>query len=81
MADCNEANAGASAWQPVETAPHDCQILLYSRGDMQVGVWVQNPETGDEAFAIAELGDHGRALVHPSHWQPLPAPPGPYVTD
>lgn len=75
MTDRGEANAGTSRWQPIATAPHDCQVLLFKGGDMYVGCWVQDPFTGDEAFAIAELGDHGRAIVHPTHWCPLPAPP------
>lgn len=63
-------------WQPIETAPKDCQILLHKAGgDMHVGVWVQDPWTGDEAFAIADLGEQGRAIVKPTHWQPLPPPP------
>lgn len=64
-----------SEWQPIETAPHRGQVLLYLNGDMYVGVWTQNPYTGDEAFAVADLGEHGRAIVHPTHWMPLPEPP------
>ena len=66
----------AGKWQPIATAPHDKQVLLYKDGgDMHVGRWVKNPYTGDEAFAIAELGEHGRAIVHPTHWAELPMPP------
>lgn len=64
-----------SEWQPIETAPQHGQVLLYLNGDMYVGVWTQNPYTGDEAFAVAELPDEKRAIVHPTHWMPLPEPP------
>lgn len=80
MAERSDANAvavdaRATAWRPIETAPHDRQVLLFREGDMHVGCWVTDPYTGDEAFAIAELGDRGRAIVHPTHWRPLPAAP------
>lgn len=63
-------------WKSIDSAPHDRQVLLHkANGDMHVGRWVQNPCTNDEAFAIAELGEHGRAIVHPTHWAELPLPP------
>lgn len=42
---------------------------------MHVGIWVKNPWSDDEAFAIADLGEHGRAIVHPSYWRELPEEP------
>jgi hypothetical protein len=56
------------AWQPIETAPLDTDILL--------GWWITWPETvweTESAWAGGLLGcwRHGRA----THWMPLPAPP------
>ena len=70
-------NNQISAWQPMDTAPTNCPILLYmSSGAMFVGQWVKNPMTGDIAWVIAELPDNDRLLVkNPLHWAALPKPP------
>lgn len=66
----------ADEWQPIETAPHDRLVLLFCASrDMHVGGWVQNPWTGNEAFEIADLGEQGRVIVHPTYWRELPEPP------
>ena len=63
-------------WKPIETAPKDRRILLWSWAEMYVGHWAQHFETGAEAYIIAEWGDEGeQLLVKATHWKELPAPP------
>lgn len=65
----------SASWRPIATAPHRGRLLLRTEsGETYVGEWVQDPFTGDEAFAVADLGEHGRAIVHPVLWMPLPPP-------
>jgi hypothetical protein len=54
-------------WQPIETAPHGGQVLVYEARHQRVRVanfnedrWVTRP--GDFA-------------CYPTHWMPLPEPP------
>lgn len=63
-------------WLPIETAPHDKRVMVWSGQEMYCAHWAQNPMTGDEAWIVAEWGNDGdQALVKPTHWQPPPAPP------
>lgn len=63
-------------WQPIETAPKDKRILVWSGQEICAAHWAQNPITGDEAWVVAEWGQDGdQALVKPTYWQSLPTPP------
>ena len=63
-------------WHPMETAPHDRRLMVWSGQEMYCAHWAQNPMTGDEAWIVAEWGTDGdQALVKPTHWRPLPLPP------
>lgn len=62
-------------WKSIESAPKHCDCLVWTGKNLFVAFWVQNPITGDEAFAIADLEDGDRLLVRPTHWMPLPKPP------
>lgn len=63
-------------WRPIETAPKEGSILL----------WTGNAEKPTMFWgAMREYGKHARPgwwivtsgiSVEPTHWQPLPAPPG-----
>lgn len=65
----------ARRWKPIETAPHDKRILIWSGQEIYAAHWGQNPITGDEAWIVAEWGDDGdQALVKPTHWQLAPEP-------
>ncbi len=59
------------AWQPIETAPKDeTRVLIYRPGFAEavcVAWWSQNWKCWRSV-----PGQHG---WHPTHWQPLPAPP------
>lgn len=63
-------------WLPIETAPHDKRVMVWSGQETYCAHWAHNPITGDEAWIVAEWGTEGdQALVKPTHWRPLPLPP------
>ena len=73
--------AEPTEWHPMETAPHDKRVMVWSGQEMYCAHWAQNPITGDEAWIVAEWGTEGdQALVKPTHWRPLPLPPNAGVT-
>lgn len=71
-----------SAWQPIETAPLDEVVLLFSPDAREPGIMIGIRST----FVIPE-DDHDRIIewsdfweereldVEPTHWQPLPPKP------
>lgn len=82
--------SGKIVWQPIETAPRDgTPILIWqpgphpfgdrSRETAQDGLIV---EYDDQRWAIGYWrprggwGNRNSAKVEPTHWMPLPAPPG-----
>lgn len=75
-AEALEALISERDWHPIETAPHDKRVMVWSGQEMYCAHWAQNPMTGDEAWIVAEWGTDGdQALVKPTHWQALPLPP------
>ena len=61
-----EAQLAATAWQPIETAPKDTEILCISKKDrIANAIWVVvNGEMGYWAWPYIN--------VEPAHWMPLP---------
>lgn len=60
-------------WQPIETAPHDRRIILWTGREIYIGHWGKNVETDHEAFIIAEWGDGDQAMVgSATHWMEAP---------
>lgn len=66
-------------WQPIDTAPKDRRLLVWTGQNSHCAQWVQNPYTGDEAWMIAITADNQQVIVKATHWQPLPEPPQPAV--
>ena len=65
-------------WQPIATAPHDARVLVWSGQEMYCAHWARHMTTDAEAWIVAEWGEEReQALVKPTHWMPLPAPPMP----
>lgn len=76
-------------WQPIETAPKDERILVYTdRGCTALVEWKAGPDDErewrdgywqavvDECFATFLQGDEIlNWVIDPTHWMPLPAPP------
>ena len=63
-----------SGWQPIESAPKDQEILVYTRTwgpivallSEEFGAWLSRMQV---PVSIGEEDEK------PTHWQPLPAPP------
>jgi hypothetical protein len=65
------ASQPAQEWQPIETAPKDgTEILLFSGWDIGLCYW-----RNDSCFLGWTWGA-GNRFNNPSHWMPLPQPPG-----
>lgn len=59
--------------QRAETAPKDRRILVKSDGDFFCVIWVKNPETEDEAWALAKLKNGDTILIRKIDcWYELP---------
>ena len=68
-----------SEWQPIETAPKDgTYILVYGPEEWDMVLW--HPYWGDcGAWCRVQTADYdndNREVRNPTHWQPLPPPPG-----
>jgi hypothetical protein len=64
-------------WQPIETAPHEVNVLLAwvdstfpEQWKMEAGM----ASWGWRRDGISNMSEHGQA----THWMPLPAPPKPH---
>lgn len=65
-------------WLPIESAPRDKRVLVWSGQEIYAVHWSKNPMTDDEAWIVAEWGTDGdQALVKALFWMPLPAAPKP----
>lgn len=64
--------AQAQAWQPIETAPKDRQIMLWDGEYVTQGAWCSH---GAGYWLPAEANDFSGPGWMPKHWSPMPAPP------
>jgi len=65
LSECTELNA----WQPIETAPHDRNILVYDPGyGHLVVIWPEFYNLWITVFGI-------KLTKPPTHWQELPKDP------
>lgn len=66
-------DAGATGWQPIETAPRGEDVLIVVDGEVSVGS-MTNGLSGDDSWYWMTL--EGAPMVDvPTHWMPLPCPP------
>ncbi len=78
-------------WQPIETAPKDgTKVLVYVRGDSLYPTAASyksaayfEKEYGDPDYmeegwywAFGYPSDFHEEVIEPTHWMPLPPPPG-----
>lgn len=63
----------AQGWQPIETAPKDVNYMLVA--SPAHGLVIGAHVTGD-CWHLVGVGVVTSASERPTHWQPLPAPPG-----
>lgn len=61
-------------WQPIETAPTGATILLGWTDSRRVDIGWRRTYAGKRARGM--FSTHGQTGVTPTHWMPLPAPPG-----
>lgn len=59
-------------WQPIETAPKDCGILIWNGDFRTIGLW--NTVLG-QFVDCCETSGSVDFLDDPTHWMPLPPPP------
>jgi hypothetical protein len=60
-------------WKPIETAPEDTRVLVYSKSD---GILVGIYSPINKGWYSAESYG-GYIRIDPTEWQPLPPPPKP----
>lgn len=46
-------------WKPIETAPRDRRIIIWTGVEKYCAHWVKNPFTGDEAWLVGNLHTDG----------------------
>lgn len=71
-------------WRPIQTAPRGRYVLLWDGERPYVARQMTAVEDGTRAWVYARrLGADGIAFVvpEPSHWMPLPDPPGAIPSD
>ena len=68
------ADAVASAWKPIETAPKDREIWSFN-GEQGRMVWSQGDEWALWVWCDELLSDADPSPAQPTHWMPLPSAP------
>ncbi len=63
------ARREAGAWQPIESAPCDEVLLLWTGNYQHTGMF----DSGDTCWRA--IADDVELVPRPTHWMPLPAPP------
>lgn len=83
MTDNQTGSAGVTVengWMPIETAPKDQLILVYTpdarwRGAKGVTFGYAHSDYNGHKEVISLDGVAGPTGFRPTHWQPLPTPP------
>ena len=77
-----EQDMTSSPWRPMDSAPLDgTPILLFLRWRCQIGAWLpyfdrSYPMAWQDPIAGGVLVREWKDDPEPTHWQPLPQPPG-----
>ena len=71
------SNDGLDGWLPIETAPRNIYVLVWSGLRPYVAMWVKDIFTNHEAWAIANLEGGEKVIIEALYWRPLPPPPLP----
>lgn len=67
--------ADETGWQPIETAPKDEDVLLFSDDDgVRSGYWYDLEPESQFWYAVETQGITG-GRMKATHWMPLPNPP------
>jgi hypothetical protein len=62
-------------WQPIETAPKDKRVLVWTGQEIYAAQWAKNVFTSDEAWLIVRWEGYDILSRNATHWMPLPDPP------
>lgn len=74
-------------WQPIETAPKNCNVLLYFprhgavRGSWNDGRYAQTPKPYWSHDRERMFGTRETRNNQPTHWMPLPEAPKHYTKE
>lgn len=78
----SELSEGLGAWQPIETAPAETEVLVWFGPYAGVKSAAYTSPWGDDTklwcVDDAKFDPHpvrGYSKPYPTHWMPLPAPP------
>jgi len=65
------------AWQPIETAPKDVEVLVFDEGVITISLWIDEDGEGDDGRLKGWWEQSSNSLIDPppTHWMPLPDPP------
>lgn len=64
-------------WLPIESAPKNGDpLLVYGDGSYTVAWWSDGVDEWRDVGDIGWAGMYGDDGNQPTHWMPLPAPPG-----
>ena len=69
--DSSEKFNRAAEWRPIETAPTEPMLEVIIAGQYDNGIWYV-----EEGFRNPLGHWNGRKINPPTHWMPLPSPPG-----
>jgi hypothetical protein len=68
-----------SAWQPIETAPKDADVILTDGRRVSQGGWLSEIDQGADYEGMGGCPPAGwwsvEGIDEPTHWMPLPSPP------
>ena len=68
--------AGATEWQPIETAPKNRGVLIAMvNDDVRLIAWGKTSHVPLYGWCLADQGVEDFNLCEPTHWMPLPDPP------
>lgn len=65
-----------SEWQPIETAPKRGRFLAVVGDLVRIVAWGKTSHVTMYGWCLADQGAEDFDLCEPTHWMPLPQPPG-----
>ena len=60
-------------WQPIETAPHETEVLLAFFPSTYISTGIFEKRLSGTLGWWPQMGNS--EFIYPTHWQPLPDPP------
>lgn len=63
-------------WRTMESAPPSGRVLGLVDGDVRIIGWAKTSHIPFYGWCLLDQGPEDCDLCKPTHWQPLPSPPG-----